>query len=109
MTVTLSWQGVITAGAVIAALTTMIALLVRFVRWVDKQREQDEEIQSLRQQHESDIAGIWEELAILVYADLACLKGLQEQGCNGPVTEAINRLEKYLNKQAHHKDASRGA
>ena len=31
----------------------------------------------------------------------ACLKGLQEQGCNGPVTEAVNRIEEYLNKKAH--------
>jgi len=32
---------------------------------------------------------------------LACLMGLKEQGCNGPVTEAINQLEKHINKQAH--------
>ena len=31
----------------------------------------------------------------------ACLKGLKEQGCNGPVTEAINKIEKHLNLQAH--------
>ena len=28
-------------------------------------------------------------------------KGLQEKGCNGPVTEAINKIEKYLNAKAH--------
>lgn len=32
---------------------------------------------------------------------LACLKGLKEQGCDGPVTSAINQIEKYINKQAH--------
>jgi hypothetical protein len=31
----------------------------------------------------------------------ACLSGLKEQGCNGPVTQALDALEKHLNKQAH--------
>ncbi len=104
MVITLTWQSVITAGAVLAALTTMITLLIKLIRWVDRQGRQTGEVSRLRQQHEADIAEIREELAILVYADLACLKGLKEQGCNGPVTEAINRLEKYINQQAHHKD-----
>ena len=38
---------------------------------------------------------------LLTYGVLACLKGLKEQGCNGPVSEAINKIEKYLNKKAH--------
>jgi len=32
---------------------------------------------------------------------LACLKGLHEQGCNGPVTHAIEEIEEHINKQAH--------
>lgn len=38
---------------------------------------------------------------MLTYGILACLKGLQEKVCNGPVTEAINRFEKFLNAKAH--------
>ena len=30
---------------------------------------------------------------------LACLKGLAEQDCNGPVHDGIDRMEKYLNKK----------
>lgn len=41
------------------------------------------------------------EQTLLVYGILACLKGLKEQGCNGPVTEAINKIEKHLNQKAH--------
>ena len=33
--------------------------------------------------------------------DMPCLKGLKELGCNGPVTEAIDKMEKHLNKAAH--------
>ena len=42
-----------------------------------------------------------EEQTLLTYGILACLKGLKEQGCNGPVTEAVDMIEKHLNKKAH--------
>ena len=48
-----------------------------------------------------NIKAIKEEQSILTKGVLACLKGLKEQGCNGPVTEAIQDIEEYVNKQAH--------
>ena len=42
-----------------------------------------------------------EELTLLTYGVLACLMGLKEKGCNGPVTKAIDDIEKYINKKAH--------
>lgn len=60
------------------------------------------EILALRAQHERDIADLYGELQLHTYAMLACLKGLKEQGCNGPVTEAIGKIEKHLNQKAHH-------
>ena len=59
------------------------------------------DIKDIKQHHEDDMASIKHEQTLLVYGVLACLKGLREQGCNGPVTEAINRIEKYLNETAH--------
>lgn len=108
----LTWQSIITAGAVLGALTAIITLIVRFVRWVDRQKAQDVELQSLRTKHDGDLDAfraehalqtkeIKEEQTILTYGILACLKGLKEQGCNGPVTEAIGRIEKHLNEKAH--------
>ena len=44
---------------------------------------------------------IKEEQSILTKGVLACLKGLKEQGCDGPVTEAIHSIENHLNKEAH--------
>lgn len=83
-------QGLITAGAVIAALVAIFGYYNRVYKFIMKQKEQDE-----------DIKGIKEELTVLTYGVLACLKGLKEQGCNGAVTEAINNTEKFLNKKAH--------
>ena len=59
-------------------------------KWVLKQNKQDVEIKALK-----------EEQTLICYGVLAALKGLSEQGCNGPVTEAINKIEKHLNVQAH--------
>lgn len=42
-----------------------------------------------------------EENTILLKGQLACLKGLKEQGCNGPVTQSISEIEDYLLKQVH--------
>ena len=39
--------------------------------------------------------------ALICYGILACLKGLKEQGCNGPVTAALDKIEKHLNQAAH--------
>ena len=101
MQITLTWQGIITAASVIAALIAIVAYFAKAVRWVDKQNEQDTKIKALEERHDREMAAIKEEQALLVHGVLACLKGLKEKGCNGPVTEAINQYEDYLNKKAH--------
>lgn len=104
MEITLSWQTVITAGAVVSAVTAIITLLVKFIRWVDHQKEQDKALKALNDKHEADNKAIQEELTLLTYGILACLKGLKEQGCNGPVTKAIDKIEKHINNKAHHQE-----
>jgi hypothetical protein len=101
MQITLTWQSVITFAAFIGAVITLVAYFSKIVRWVDKQNEQDQEIRKLKQHHEEDIASIKEEQTLLVEGILACLQGLKEQGCNGPVTKAIDKYEIYLNQKAH--------
>lgn len=87
---------VITAETVIkaASLTTALGALggvgVWCLKFVDRQKKQDEELKAMRG-----------EQTLICYGILACLKGLKEQGCNGPVTEALDMLEKHLNKAAH--------
>lgn len=88
--ITLSWQSVITAAAFVGAVAALLKSYNKGYDFIKRQKEQDKVI--------SDIQ---EEQAILTYGILACLKGLHEQGANGPVTEAINKLEKHLNEKAH--------
>lgn len=94
-------QLLITAGAVISASGAIIAIVVKGVRWFDRQKSQDTDLVAIKKKHEEDIKSIQKEQALIVYGLLACLKGLQEKGCNGPVTEAVEKLEKHLNIEAH--------
>lgn len=88
--ITLSWNTVVFAASVIAAAVLLISYFAKVVRWVDKQKKQDDEIKSIKT-----------EQTVIVYGVLACLKGLKEQGCDGPVTDAIEKIEKHLNVEAH--------
>ena len=101
VTFTLSWQVLATIGAGIGAVSLIIGLVFRFVHWVDRQKQQDKEIVALREKHEADNTAIREEQQLLIFGLLACLKGLKSLGCNGPVTEAISKTEKFINKRAH--------
>lgn len=86
----IDWQTIVTVASVLAAIVAIMKYYNKGYSWVKKQNEQDEQIKAIK-----------EEQTVLTYGVLACLKGLSEQGCDGPVTEAINTLEKHLNKQAH--------
>ncbi len=83
-------QGIITAGAVIAAIVAIVKYYNKVYDIVKNQKKQD-----------SDIDNIKEELALLTFGVLACLKGLKEQGCDGAVTDAIDKINKHLNQAAH--------
>lgn len=84
------WQTIITAAAVIAAVVAFGTYFAKVHNWVLQQNKQD-----------NDISGIKRELQITTYGLLACLKGLAEQGCDGPVREAIVKIEEHLNAKAH--------
>lgn len=84
---------IITAASLLTAIVAIFSVVFAVYRWYLKQNKQDSEIKKIKT-----------EQCLLTYGILACLKGLQEQGCNGPVTDAINRIEKHINKQAHEQE-----
>ena len=94
-------QSIITTAAFLSALGAIIAVLVKVMRFIDAKKAQDAALEEIRNTHATDIHSVREEQALIIYGVLACLKGLREQGCNGPVTKAIERIEKHLNEEAH--------
>lgn len=83
-------QKIITWGALAGAIGAFATLVWKAFSWINRQKAQDKELEAIR-----------EEQTLVIYGLLACLKGLREQGCDGPVNDAINRIEKHINKKAH--------
>ena len=81
---------IITTASVITALGVIFGILFGFFKWLMKRDKNDVEIREIK-----------EEQSIITKGVLACLKGLKEQGCDGPVTIAISEIEDHINKQAH--------
>lgn len=90
MEVTINAALILQTAAVLTALGGIGGVAVWCIKFVDRQRRQDRELSDIRK-----------EQILICYGVLACLKGLKEQGCNGPVTAALDKLERHLNQAAH--------
>lgn len=90
MEVTISADVIIKIAAVLTALGVIGGAAAWCIKFVQRQQRQDKEITAIRK-----------EQTLICYGIKACLQGLKEQGCNGPVTEALNKLDKHLNQAAH--------
>ncbi len=102
----------VTIGQIIGTISAItvilgfIKLIYDFVKksTLDRINKNEEDIKVLKNDVEvikTEIKDGKEERLVLVNGVLACLKGLKEQGCNGPVTEGINQIETYLMKKSH--------
>lgn len=90
MELTISTDTILQAAGTLTALGGIGGVVVWCIKFVDRQKKQDHELAAIRK-----------EQTLICYGVLACLKGLKEQGCNGPVTAALDKLEKHLNQAAH--------
>lgn len=77
-------------SSIIIAVGVIFGAIFALFRWYMKQNKQDKDIKQIK-----------EEQCMHTYVLLAILDGLKQQGCNGPVTEAREKLSKHINKQAH--------
>ncbi len=81
---------IITTASLVSTLDVIFSAAFAVTRWIQRQIEQDRDIKRTK-----------EEQALLTFGVLACLKGLKEQGCDGPVEDAIDKIEKHINQAAH--------
>lgn len=94
---------------VIGALTVLVGFffsIYKFIKKVvlDKIDKNKSDIEELKREVgilKRELQDSKEERLILLKGQLACLKGLKEQGCNGPVTQAINDIENYIITKSH--------
>lgn len=93
MQLTITANTIITAAALLTALGSLGGVAVWWIKFIERDKKQDKELAAIRK-----------EQTLICYGVLACLKGLKEQGCNGPVTAALDKLEKHLNQAAHEEE-----
>jgi len=102
----------ITIGQIAGAVGTLSILagfffsIYKFIKKValDKIDNNSQEIKLLKDEMErlkSEVQDSKEERLILLKGQLACLKGLKEQGCNGPVSQGIKDIEEYIIRKSH--------
>ena len=86
----ITWQTIITLGAAFTAALTLGGIALKIHTWYLRQEKQAEELKRVK-----------EEETLICYALSACLDGLIQLGANHDVPKAKEKLDKYLNKQAH--------
>lgn len=81
---------IITISAVLAAIIAIFSTLFAIYKWYLRMGKLNDEVAHIKQEN-----------AIMCYAMSSCLDGLIQLGANHTVPEAKEKLDKYLNKQAH--------
>ena len=74
----------------VGALGVIGGVVVGVIKFVQKINRMDKKLDSIMTEQKHIAKGT-----------LAALKGLKEQGCNGPVTEALGELENHIFEHAH--------
>lgn len=97
---------VVASIGIVGTIAGFFTAIYKFIKKVvlDKIAKNTADIERLERKIEAievEIKEGKEERLILLKGQLACLKGLKEQGCNGPVTQGIKDIEEYLINKSH--------
>lgn len=84
---------IINAAALVTALGVLGGVVVSLYKASERDRKQSEIIKEMMA-----------EQSLICYGLRGALQGLIEQGCNGPCKDALEKLNKHLNQEAHHND-----
>lgn len=81
---------IIKAASLLAALGALVGAVIAVYKVIESNKKQSEVIKAIQ-----------EENTIICYGLKGALQGLIESGCNGPCKDALQMLDKHLNKSAH--------
>ena len=84
---------IIKAASLLGAMSALIGAVIAIYKVYESNKRQTEAIKAIQ-----------EEQTLVCYGLRGALQGLIEQGCDGPCKDALNMLDKHLNKSAHHPD-----
>ena len=81
---------IIKAASLLAAISALVTAVIAVYKVIESNKKQTEFINAIQ-----------EEQTLICYGLRGALQGLVEQGCNGPCKDALDKLDKHLNKHAH--------
>lgn len=84
---------IIKAASLLGALGALVGAVIAVYKVYETDKKQSVIIKEIQ-----------EEQTLICYGLRGALQGLIEQGCDGPCKDALNMLDKHLNKSAHHPD-----
>lgn len=82
---------IIKAAAFVTALGVLGGVVISLYKASERDKKQSEIIKEMMA-----------EQSLICYGLRGALQGLIEQGCNGPCKDALEKLNKHLNQEAHH-------
>ena len=75
----------------LGSLGVIAGAIVAIYKFIERDRRQTKVIEAMQK-----------EQTLICYGLRGALQGLIEQGCNGPCKDALTKLDKHLNQEAHH-------
>lgn len=90
---TITTDTILMTAKLLGAMGVLIGSIIVVYKIIERGKRQSKMIDAIRREQQ-----------VLCRVLLACLRGLQAQGCNGPVTAAVKELETHLNIKAHDKE-----
>lgn len=104
MDTAITLNGILGVIGVIVAIVAGIGAIVTIIKFItgihDRMQKWDEYDQKITEVN-AKIQQIQAEQCMQTYVLQAVLDGLHQLNCNGRVTEASEKLNKHINKQAH--------
>ena len=94
-------QTFILIASAISSLVALIGFMWTIFKFVNRQKEQDKEIEDIKQTLKTEVSALRDELQVITYGILSALDGLKQIGANGNVTDAHDHIQKHMNKEAH--------
>ena len=92
---------IIKIAEIIGAFSVVLGVIIGGYKLYDKLLDRLDRVEQRVAILEQENRSIKKENTLVIYALGACLDGLHQQGCNGKVTEAIDKISKYINNAAH--------
>ena len=89
---------------VIGAASVILGVIVGAYKLYDKLIDRIDALEKRMDEQDKTLDRVKKEDTLVIYALRACLEGLHQQGCNGKVTEAIDMIDKHINKAAHEQE-----